>query len=150
MINLSGGDACGGHTRSHPEHDGEDPCGRWYYAGDGMGEQAAARHFIEKALSSGRTFYMPACINGRTFERQNDTNKKAMRAKASRAVCEDRLAMRESVWTEQREAFSIYKTCFACDDRSGADPDGPFLNADGVQNAESIYLIYAVHTLKTE
>ena len=100
-----------------------------------MGEQAAARHFIEKALSSGRTFYMPACINGRTFERQNDTNKKAMRAKASRAVCEDRLAMRESVWTEQREAFSIYKTCFACDERSGADPDGPFLNADGVQNA---------------
>ena len=45
LINLSGGDACGGHTRSHPEHDGEDPCGRWYYAGDGMGEQAAARHF---------------------------------------------------------------------------------------------------------
>ena len=43
---LSGGDACGGNTRSHPEHDGEDPCGRWYYAGDGMGEQAAARHFI--------------------------------------------------------------------------------------------------------
>ena len=24
---LSGGDACGGNTRSHPEHDGEDPCG---------------------------------------------------------------------------------------------------------------------------
>ena len=46
LINLSGGDACGGHTRSHPEHDGEDPCGRWYYAGDGMGEQAAARHFL--------------------------------------------------------------------------------------------------------
>ena len=46
LINLSGGDACGGNTRSHPEHDGEDPCGRWYYAGDGMGEQAAARHFI--------------------------------------------------------------------------------------------------------
>ena len=45
LINLSGGDACGGYTRSHPEHDGEDPCGRWYYAGDGMGEQAAARHF---------------------------------------------------------------------------------------------------------
>ena len=48
---LSGGDACGGNTRSHPEHDGEDPCGRWYYAGDGMGEQAAARHyFIKHAL----------------------------------------------------------------------------------------------------
>ena len=46
LINLSGGDACGGHTRSHPEHDGEDPCGRWYYAGDGMEEQAAARHFL--------------------------------------------------------------------------------------------------------
>ena len=60
LINLSGGDACGGHTRSHPEHDGEDPCGRWYYAGDGMGEQAAARHFLEKALSGGRTFFMPA------------------------------------------------------------------------------------------
>ena len=48
MKNLSGGDACGGHTRSHPEHDGEDPCGRWYYAGDGMEEQAAARHFLLK------------------------------------------------------------------------------------------------------
>ena len=46
LINLSGGDACGGNTRSHPEHDGEDPCGRWYYAGDGMEEQAAARHFL--------------------------------------------------------------------------------------------------------
>ncbi len=45
---LSGGDACGGNTRSHPEHDGEDPCGRWYYAGDGMGEQAAARHYFYK------------------------------------------------------------------------------------------------------
>ena len=39
---MSGGDAPGGNTRSHPEHDGEDPGGRWYYAGDGMGEQAAA------------------------------------------------------------------------------------------------------------
>ena len=39
--NLSGGDALRGNTRSHPEHDGEDPCGRWYYAGDGMGEQVA-------------------------------------------------------------------------------------------------------------
>ena len=48
LKNLSGGDACGGHTRSHPEHDGEDPCGRWYYAGDGMGEQAAARHSLIK------------------------------------------------------------------------------------------------------
>ena len=43
VISLSGGDARRGHTRTHPEHDGEDPCGRWYYAGDGMGEQAAAR-----------------------------------------------------------------------------------------------------------
>ena len=102
---LSGGDASGGNTRSHPEHDGEDPCGRWYYAGDGMGEQAAARQFIEKALSSGRAFYMLACKNGRTFERQNDTNKKVMRAKASRTICEFRLAMRESVRTEQRAGF---------------------------------------------
>ena len=31
-----------GHTRSHPEHDGYDVSGRWYYAGDGMGEQVAA------------------------------------------------------------------------------------------------------------
>ena len=45
---LSGGDACGGNTRSHPEHDGEDPCGRWYYAGDGMGEQVAARNSLNK------------------------------------------------------------------------------------------------------
>ena len=52
LINLSGGDACGSNTRSHPEHDGEDPCGRWYYAGDGMGEQAAARHsFIQHAFA---------------------------------------------------------------------------------------------------
>ena len=70
-----------------------------------MGEQAAARHFIEKALSSGRTFYMLACNNGRTFERQNDTNKKAMRAKVSRAFCEDRFVMRESVRTEQHGGF---------------------------------------------
>ena len=76
LINLSGGDACGGNTRSHPEHDGEDPCGRWYYAGDGMGEQAAARHFFEKALSSGREFYMLACKNGRTFDRQTKRTKK--------------------------------------------------------------------------
>ena len=40
---MSGGDACRGHTRSHPEHDGQDLRGRWYYAGDGMGEQVAAR-----------------------------------------------------------------------------------------------------------
>ena len=46
LIYLPGGEACGGHTRSHPEHDGEDPCGRWYYAGDGMGEQAAARYLL--------------------------------------------------------------------------------------------------------
>ena len=31
-----------GHTRSHPEHDGYDVSGRWYYAGDGMGEQVGA------------------------------------------------------------------------------------------------------------
>ena len=102
---LPGGDACGGHTRSHPEHDGEDPCGRWYYAGDGMGEQAAARHFIEKALSSGRAFYMLACKNGRTFERQNDTNKKAMRAKVSRAICEDRFSDARARRAKQRDGF---------------------------------------------
>ena len=39
---ISGGDAPGGNTRTHPEHDGKDPGGRWYYAGDGMGEQVAA------------------------------------------------------------------------------------------------------------
>ena len=38
----SGGDASRGHTRSHPEHEGKDLDGRWYYAGDGMGEQVAA------------------------------------------------------------------------------------------------------------
>ena len=55
MINLSGGDACGSNTRSHPEHDGEDPCGLWYYIGDDMGEQAAARHFkyIEEVFQGG-------------------------------------------------------------------------------------------------
>ena len=58
LKNLSGGDACGGHTRSHPEHDGEDPCGRWYYAGDGMEEQAAARHFLLKQLCK-----MASCFN---------------------------------------------------------------------------------------
>ena len=41
-IKYSGGDALRGHTRSHPEHDGKDLSGRWYYAGDGMGEQVAA------------------------------------------------------------------------------------------------------------
>ena len=40
---LSGVDASGGNTRSHPEHDREEPDGRRYYAGDGMGEQAGAR-----------------------------------------------------------------------------------------------------------
>ena len=39
---AAGGDAPGGHTRSHPEHDGQDPGGRWYYTGDGVGEQVAA------------------------------------------------------------------------------------------------------------
>ena len=38
----SGGDALRGNTRTHPEHDGKDLSGRWYYAGDGMGEQVAA------------------------------------------------------------------------------------------------------------
>ena len=42
QLNIFGGDALRGHTRSHPEHDGEDLGGRWYYAGDGMGEQVAA------------------------------------------------------------------------------------------------------------
>ena len=39
----SGGDAPRGHTRTHPEHDGKDLSGRWYFAGDGAGEQVAAR-----------------------------------------------------------------------------------------------------------
>ena len=43
---IVGADAPRGNTRSHPEHDGEDPGGRWYYAGDGMEEQEAARHFF--------------------------------------------------------------------------------------------------------
>ena len=42
FVPLVGDDAVRGNTRSHPEHDGEDPGGRWYYAGDGMGEQVAA------------------------------------------------------------------------------------------------------------
>ena len=32
-----------GNTRPHPEHEGLDVSGRWFYAGDGMGEQVAAR-----------------------------------------------------------------------------------------------------------
>ena len=43
MLSASGADASGGNTRSHPEHDREEPDGRRYYAGDGMGEQAGAR-----------------------------------------------------------------------------------------------------------
>ena len=43
--NISGGDALTGDTRSHPEHDGQAVSGRWYYTGDGMGEQVAARSF---------------------------------------------------------------------------------------------------------
>ena len=42
QFNISGGDALRGHTRSHPEHDGYDLRGRWYYVGDDMGEQVAA------------------------------------------------------------------------------------------------------------
>ena len=42
-LNISGGDALRGHTRSHPEHDGYDLSGRWYCTGDGVGEQVAAR-----------------------------------------------------------------------------------------------------------
>ena len=42
---LSGGDALRGYTRSHPEHDGQDLSGRWYYIGDDMGEQVAAGSF---------------------------------------------------------------------------------------------------------
>ena len=38
MKKTSGGDALRGHTRSHPEHDGQDLSGRWYYVGDDMGE----------------------------------------------------------------------------------------------------------------
>ena len=46
---ISGADASGGNTRSHPEHDREEPDGRRYYAGDGMGEQAGARIKKEEA-----------------------------------------------------------------------------------------------------
>ena len=45
----SGGDAYRGDTRTHPEHDGKDLYGRWYYAGDGMGEQVAAGFPKKKA-----------------------------------------------------------------------------------------------------
>ena len=41
-VKDSGADALMGHTRSQPEHDGKDVSGRWYYAGDGMGEQVGA------------------------------------------------------------------------------------------------------------
>ncbi len=51
---MSGGDAPLGNTRTHPEHDGEDEGGRWYYAGDGMGEQVAAR-LIDKRKQALRT-----------------------------------------------------------------------------------------------
>ena len=51
-INKSGGDTRGGNTRSHPEHDGQAPYGRWYYAGDGMEEQVAAGLFYKRAHSS--------------------------------------------------------------------------------------------------
>ena len=40
---FPGGDAPVGNTRSHSEHVGKDTGGRWYYAGDGMEEQVAAR-----------------------------------------------------------------------------------------------------------
>ena len=40
---ISGADASGGNTRSHPEHDREEPDGWKYYAGDGMGDMAGAR-----------------------------------------------------------------------------------------------------------
>ena len=52
MLSVSGADASGGNTRSHPEHDREEPDGRRYYAGDGMGEQAGAR--IKKYIFSNR------------------------------------------------------------------------------------------------
>ena len=48
---ISGVDASGGNTRSHPEHDREEPDGRKYYAGDGMGGQAGARSKKEKFLA---------------------------------------------------------------------------------------------------
>ena len=49
QFHNSGGDALGGNTRTHPEHDGKGLSGRWYYVGDGMGEQVAAG-FISKKL----------------------------------------------------------------------------------------------------
>ena len=41
MLSVSGADASGGNTRSHPEHDREEPDGRRYYAGDGMGVKSS-------------------------------------------------------------------------------------------------------------
>ena len=40
---ASGGDTIRGNTRKHLEHESEGLIGRWYYAGDGMGKQVAAR-----------------------------------------------------------------------------------------------------------
>ena len=50
----TGGDASRGNTRTHPEHESEDRGGRWYYAGDGMGEQEAASPQNEEGPSGPR------------------------------------------------------------------------------------------------
>ena len=43
---MSGGDARGGNTRSHTEHDGKDPYGREYLEGSLPGRQVAAGQFL--------------------------------------------------------------------------------------------------------
>ena len=55
----SGGDAYRGDTRTHPEHDGKDLYGRWYYAGDGMGEQVAAGSLKRKQKNEGGLIAQP-------------------------------------------------------------------------------------------
>ncbi len=45
---ISGGDAPGGNTRTHTEHEGKGPGGGRYYAGDGMEEQVAAGLKVNK------------------------------------------------------------------------------------------------------
>ncbi len=54
--NSPGVDASVGNTRSHPEHEGQDADGRWYYTGDGMGEQEDARVFLAYTFRSGGDF----------------------------------------------------------------------------------------------
>ena len=61
----SGGDARRGHTRTHPEHDGEDLYGRWYYIGDDMGEQEAAGPYLITLLVMRAHEQKLVCCDGR-------------------------------------------------------------------------------------